>query len=338
MKKVTTYQDAGVDIAKGESLVEKIKEKVRGTYGPQVVHGVGGFCSLYDMGDGRLLAAGTDGVGTKIKLAINLGIHHTIGIDLVAMCVNDVLCCGARPLFFLDYLATGKLDLEVSERLIEGIVQGCKESKMPLMGGETAEMPGLYAPGDYDLAGFCVGEVHRDQLIDGQRLQEGDLILGLSSSGFHSNGYSLIRQLVGEEEHALLKECLTPTRIYVRPILELLKRFPGSVKGMAHITGGGVRNILRINPEWGYSFHSWPTQQEWPSAIAQVVQRSHLSPQEIYRTFNMGIGMVLVVDKNKAQDLCLLLRELGENVRVLGQVIPSAGQLILKVEGKEIQL
>lgn len=237
------YKDSGVNIEKGELLVAKIRRMVRSTYGERVREGVGGFASLYEMGD-RLLAAGADGVGTKLRVAQILGRHDTIGVDLVAMCVNDILCTGARPLFFMDYLATGRLDLEIAEAVIRGIVFGCEQSGAALIGGETAEMPGMYGNGEYDLAGFAVGEVRSADLVDGSGVSPGDAMIGLASSGLHSNGFSFVRKLVGEGETGLLEEALTPTRIYVKIVLELLARFPGQIRGLAHITGGGGRISL----------------------------------------------------------------------------------------------
>ena len=229
------YREAGVDIAAGEALVEKIKDKVKATYGPRVKAGVGGFASLYQCGD-RFLAAGTDGVGSKVLLAQSLNEHSTIGIDLVAMCVNDILCVGARPLFFMDYLAVGKLEVSTAETIVEGITRGCHLSDAALIGGETAEMPGLYKPGEYDLAGFAVGEVAPEDVLDGNRIGEGDTLIALSSSGFHSNGYTLIQKLMGEDE-ALKRELLTPTTIYWKALCKLLPT--PHLHALAHITGGG---------------------------------------------------------------------------------------------------
>ena len=303
-----TYKDSGVDIEKGDALVDKIKQKVKSTYGKRVVSGVGGFASLYEMGD-KLLAAGTDGVGTKLKLAKILNKHDTIGIDLVAMCVNDILCTGAKPIFFMDYLATSQIDMDVSQNIIDGIVQGCKESDMALIGGETAEMPGFYSPGEYDLAGFCVGEVLKDEVLDGRNIQEDDRIVGVASKGFHSNGYSLIRRLVNEDEIELLEKCLIPTRIYSQAVQTLLKNEREQIKGFAHITGGGFLNISRLSKEFDYHVEKLPPKEDIPSFIFEVSKRANLNLNELYRTFNMGVGLVILTNNS---DMTLQkLKELG---------------------------
>ena len=302
------YKAAGVDVEKGDLFVEKIKGMIRETYDARVVSGVGGFAALYEMDEptdpnGRLLATGTDGVGTKVKLAQELGIHHTIGHDLVAMCVNDVLCTGARPLFFLDYLATGKLDLEVSTAIVQGIVEACKLAGCALVGGETAEMPDVYAPGVYDLAGFSVGEVTRSQLLDGKTCEPVQTILGLKSSGFHSNGYSLLRKLVGPHDQELKKGLLTPTRIYVKLIHELLKNQRDNITGLAHITGGGFHNIPRIREELGFEIQQLPDAKWRAPFMNEIISRSKLSTEQLYETFNMGVGLVLTVkDEKRARD------------------------------------
>jgi phosphoribosylformylglycinamidine cyclo-ligase len=326
------YKTAGVDVEKGDLFVERIKGMIRETYDARVVSGVGGFAALYRMDDadavlddgsfeklpdGKLLATGTDGVGTKVKLAQELGIHHTIGQDLVAMCVNDVLCTGARPLFFLDYLATGKLDLEVSEQIVRGIVNACKLSGSALIGGETAEMPGVYAPGVYDLAGFSVGEVTWGTLMDGSRCDAGQTILGLQASGFHSNGYSLVRKLLTDSDQDLKKRLLTPTRIYVKLIQALLKDQRDNITGLAHITGGGFHNIPRIQEKLGYHITTLPGDSWRPPEMNEIIIRSKLAPEQLYETFNMGIGFTLTVkDVTKAQ---AFLDQHGEKSIVLGQ-------------------
>ena len=293
-----SYKDAGVDVEKGDRFVNQIKKMVASTYTNRVVKGVGGFCALYDMGD-RYLASGTDGVGTKLQLAQQLKNHQSIGIDLVAMCVNDIICCGAKPLFFLDYLACGKLDLKISQDVVQGIVEGCRQAGCALIGGETAEMPGLYQEGEYDLAGFAVGEVPKEQLLDGRRVQEGDYIFGLPSSGFHSNGFSLIRQLIRPKEKKLLESCLLPTRIYVQDILQALKKFPKAIKGLAHITGGGFDNIKRINNQFHYDISNFSFLDRSPDFMQEVCNRSGLSRAELLKTFNMGIGFVLIVSQEE---------------------------------------
>lgn len=290
------YKKAGVDISKADLFVERIGKLVKSTYNASVVAGVGGFSALYDIGDGRYLASGTDGVGTKLKMAQQLGIHHTIGIDLVAMSVNDVLCTGARPLFFLDYLAVGSLNLEREEKILQGIVKGCELAQVALIGGETAEMPGMYQSDEYDLAGFCVGEVSKERLIDGSKIEEGDSLIGLSSSGFHSNGYSLLRKMVQPDEMDLLEELLTPTTIYVPLIKDLLRSYPGYIKGLAHITGGGFDNIKRMNPHFKYEVTSPPPLTETAPVFHKIVPRMKISTEELYKTFNMGVGFVLATD------------------------------------------
>ena len=296
-----SYKDAGVDVEKGDRFVKQIKKMADFTYTDRVVEGVGGFCALYDMGD-RYLASGTDGVGTKLQLAQQLKSHQNIGIDLVAMCVNDIICCGAKPLFFLDYLSCGKLDLETAQDIVQGMVEGCQQAKCALVGGETAEMPGLYQEGEYDLAGFAVGEVPKEQLLDGKRVQEGDYIFGLPSSGFHANGFSLIRQLIQPEERELLKACLYPTHIYVQDILQALKKFPKAIKGLAHITGGGFDNIKRINNQFHYEVSDFSFLDHAPDFMKEVCNRSGLSRKELLKTFNMGIGFVIISSQEEVGD------------------------------------
>tara|TARA_Y100000768_G_scaffold388777_1_gene387072 strand:- start:4304 stop:5260 length:957 start_codon:yes stop_codon:yes gene_type:complete len=285
------YKESGVDIEKGDLFVEKIKGFVKETYTDQVKTAVGGFAALYDQGD-RYLATGTDGVGTKLKLATELGIHDSIGIDLVAMSVNDVLCTGARPMFFLDYLATSKLDLEIHTEVVKGIAQGCLEAGCALVGGETAEMPGMYQAGEYDLAGFCVGDLPKDKIVEGNQIREGMKIYGLASSGFHSNGFSLVRELIKDEDQDLKAACLTPTKIYVKTIQNLM--LENKIAGLAHITGGGLNNIKRMNDSFGYQLDNLPPM---PAFMEKVLDKSALSPQELYTTFNMGIGFVFVCEE-----------------------------------------
>ncbi len=320
------YKEAGVDVEKGDLFVEKIKRFIKDTYTDQVVSGVGGFAALYEIDEDRYLAAGTDGVGTKVKLAQELGIHTTIGQDLVAMCVNDVICTGARPLFFLDYLASGKLDLEVHTQLVEGIAKACKEVKCALIGGETAEMPGVYATGVYDLAGFCVGEVAKKKWLSPEKVSPGDTLIGIASSGFHSNGYSLVRKLVKDDETELKKELLTPTKLYVNLVMNLLKTQPENVSGLAHITGGGFHNIPRMNEDLGYEITNLPTDEFRPAAMNEIVKRSGMNKEKSYETFNMGIGMVIA-----CKDAALLEKELtraGEKFMTLGKVTVKTGLFI----------
>ena len=322
----TSYRDAGVDVERGDAFVERIKEKVQSTYGARVVSGIGGFAALYDMGD-KLLAAGTDGVGTKVKLAQAMGKHDTIGIDLVAMCVNDVICTGARPLFFLDYIATGKLELPTAEAIVTGIVDGCKQAEMALIGGETAEMPGMYVAEEYDLAGFCIGEVAKPYLIDGQGIKDGDALIALPSSGFHSNGYSLVRKLVREDEKALLAACLTPTRIYWKAVQQVLPY----IGGMAHITGGGFANIPRMNENFDYIVDALPAMTAIPPVFAPLCARSGLDMAELYQTFNMGIGIVMAT--SDAPAAIQKLHAIGENPVRIGHVRSGTGRVI--VEGTD---
>lgn len=315
-----TYQDAGVDIEKADALVDRIKQKVLTTYNGCVRKGVGGFACLYDLGHGKLLAAGTDGVGTKLKIAQILNRHDTIGIDLVAMCANDVICTGARPLFFMDYIATGALDVGVAEQIIDGIVAGCRSSEAALIGGETAEMPGLYGPGEYDLAGFAVGEVMEDNVIDGQGLQDGDALIALASSGIHANGFSLVQRVILPND-PIYPTCLVPTRIYWPLVKDLLAANRSLIHGMAHITGGGLSNLSRINPAFDYEIEILP--HYIPPVFGVLQERCQLDVRELYRTFNMGIGFVIatgqpevVLDRLKAR---------GEAATVIGRVRPGQG-------------
>ncbi|TNE32710.1 MAG: phosphoribosylformylglycinamidine cyclo-ligase [Alphaproteobacteria bacterium] len=323
---VLSYKDAGVDIEKGDALVEKIKARVSGTYGENVISGVGGFACLYRIAENKLLAAGTDGVGTKLKIAQILNKHDTIGIDLVAMCVNDILCTGALPLFFMDYLATGTLDTGVADDVIAGIIEGCTQSGAALIGGETAEMPGMYQNGEYDLAGFAVGEVAADRVIDGDKIAAGDTLIGLPSSGFHSNGYSLIRKLVGMNDRALLELCLIPTRIYKNAADAVLKK-NGLANGMAHITGGGLLNIARMNTGFDYHITDMPQEGERPKVFDAVLNGSGIETAELYRSFNMGIGFVIAT--RDAEKTSTILMAAGEAPRIIGTVENGTGQVLL---------
>lgn len=313
------YKEAGVDVEKGDLFVEKIKKFVGDTYNEQVVGGVGGFAALYAIDEDRYLAAGTDGVGTKVKLSQELNMHHTIGQDLVAMCVNDVVCTGARPLFFLDYLATGKLDLEVNCSLVEGIAKACKEVKCALIGGETAEMPGVYAEGVYDLAGFCVGEIAKENWLGPHKVKAGDTLVGIASSGFHSNGYSLVRKLIKHEETELKKDVLTPTKLYVNLVQKLLKSQRHNVHGVAHITGGGFHNIPRMNEELAYNITTLPSDDFRPAHMNEIIKRSGLDKNSLYETWNMGIGLVIACE-NPAE-LMKEIQGMDEKCMILGKVI-----------------
>lgn len=328
-----TYKDAGVDIDAGEALVNRIKSVAKATARPEVMGGLGGFGALCRLPTGYtspILVSGTDGVGTKLKLAIDTGRHGGIGQDLVAMCVNDLLVCGAEPLFFLDYYATGKLDVDVAASVVTGIGAGCQLANCALIGGETAEMPGMYAQGDYDLAGFCVGVVEESKIIDGSKVREGDVLLGLASSGAHSNGYSLIRKIIEVTDtdvttaalangESLLDAVMQPTRIYVKPILELLKSV--DVHAMSHITGGGfTENIPRVLPEHlaaSIDTSSW----EMPEIFNWLQAGGNIEQREMYRTFNCGIGMVLVVAAEDVATAIDSLQAAGETVVKLGSIV-----------------
>jgi phosphoribosylformylglycinamidine cyclo-ligase len=325
-----TYRDAGVDIDAGDELVERIKPLVARVRRPEVLAGIGGFGALVELPAGYrqpVLVAGTDGVGTKLRLAIDAARHDTIGIDLVAMCANDIVVQGAEPLFFLDYYATGKLRVDVAEAVVRGIVEGCAQAGAALVGGETAEMPGIYHGEDYDLAGFCVGVVEKNAIIDGSAVRAGDAIIGLASSGPHSNGYSLIRKLLALsaagtdtelEGKLLLDRLLAPTRIYVKPLLALARQL--EVHGLAHITGGGLTdNIPRVLPE---GLEAVLERRRWhrDPVFDWLQQVGHIDPAEMYRTFNCGIGMIAVVPKEQAAQAVGLLAASGESAQVIGEI------------------
>ncbi len=326
-----TYRDAGVDIDAGDELVERIKPHVRRTLRPEVLGGLGGFGALVEVPVDRyrrpVLVSGTDGVGTKLRLAIDTGRHDTVGIDLVAMCVNDIVVQGAEPLYFLDYYATGKLEVAVAERVVAGIVEGCLQAGCALVGGETAEMPGMYHGGDYDLAGFTVGVVEKDRIIDGSKTRAGDVVIGLPSSGPHSNGYSLIRRLIAHagadantqlEGLPLFDHLMAPTRIYVKPLLQLLQEF--DVHGLAHVTGGGITdNLPRVIPA-GLGVHLQKSALEFPPVFRWLQQTAGVDDAEMYRTFNCGIGMTVHVAAADAEAVMARLRALGEAPRLLGEI------------------
>ena len=320
------YKQAGVDIERADAFVETIKKKVQSTYNHRVLEGVGGFAGLYRVGEERLLAVGADGVGTKILLACEHKIHTGIGIDLVAMCVNDIVCTGARPLFFMDYLAMGQLNPSVGEALLDSIVEGCRQSECALLGGETAEMPGMYPSGEYDLAGFAVGEISSDKLLGGKRMVPGMSLIGLMSSGFHSNGYSLVRKVLDQGDGELIKELLTPTRIYWPRLKELLKR--EWLAGIAHITGGGFLNIARMNPELDYHLDHLPDYGELPGFFQTIVERTGLSERKLYKTFNMGVGMVLATEYPEKVEGHL--EECGESFWRMGETVAGSGRVFVK--------
>ena len=334
-----TYRDSGVDIDAGAEVVERIKPLVRRSFRPEVMGGLGGFGALFDLsGKYRepVLVSGTDGVGTKLKLAQQLGRHDTIGIDLVGMCVNDVLVQGAEPLFFLDYFATGKLDVDTTVAVVGGIARGCEMAGCALIGGETAEMPDMYPPGEYDLAGFTVGAVEKSQLLDGSKVRAGDVVIGIASSGPHSNGYSLIRRIYdragrpGDVEVggvALIDALMAPTTLYVKPILELLRANDGAhkINAMAHITGGGLtENIIRVIPD-GLGLDIEASAIVLPP-VFDWLQREGAVPQtEMWRTFNCGVGFVLVVAPRDVAMVESDLARLGLAHRRIGAVVPAAG-------------
>lgn len=326
-----SYKDAGVDIHAGNELVERIKADVKRTRRPEVMGGLGGFgalCALPTKYKEPILVSGTDGVGTKLRLAIDLNKHDTIGQDLVAMCVNDLVVQGAEPLFFLDYYATGKLDVDVAADVVKGIADGCAISGCALVGGETAEMPGMYHVGDYDLAGFCVGVVEKSEIIDGSAVKAGDVLVALASSGPHSNGYSLIRKVLEVsganpavdqlEGKPLSEHLLAPTKIYVKSVLELVENT--DVHAIAHLTGGGFwENIPRVLPENTKAVideKSWT----WPAIFSWLQEKGNISRYEMYRTFNCGVGMVIAVPAAEAEKAVSLLTQAGETAWVIGKI------------------
>ena len=341
-----TYRAAGVDIDAGNSLVEAIKPLAASTARKGVMGGLGGFGAIFDLKAAGfrdpLLISTTDGVGTKLKVALAAQRHDTVGIDLVAMCVNDLVVQGGEPLFFLDYYAVGRLDPATGREIVAGIAEGCRQAGCALVGGETAEMPGLYAEGDYDLAGFAVGAVERDELLDGSRVKTGDRLLGLASSGLHSNGFSLVRKVVADlsldyaapapfaPDVPLAQALLEPTRIYVNSCLQALRQ--GGVHAMAHITGGGLpENLPRVLPE-GLSARIDSRAWKRPAVFDWLAKAGEVPVDDLYRTFNAGIGMVLVVDPEAEAPLTALLQEAGETVYPLGAVEAAAGSG-LRLEG-----
>ena len=329
-----SYRDAGVDIEAGDALVEQIKPFAKRTMRPEVLGGIGGFGSLFAVPQKfkePILVSGTDGVGTKLKLAFELNKHDTVGIDLVAMSVNDILVQGAEPLFFLDYFACGKLEVGVAAQVIKGIAQGCEQSGCALVGGETAEMPGMYPAGEYDLAGFAVGCADKSKLIDGTTIAAGDVVLGLASSGAHSNGYSLIRKLIEKSGIDFESDfhgrkfkdvVMEPTRIYVKSLLKLIEALP--VKGMAHITGGGItENIPRVLPA-GLTAEIKASGWQLPPLFQWLQAQGNIVPSELYKTFNCGIGMAVIVAKEHVAQAKALLEASGETVFEIGHIRAQA--------------
>ncbi|EGT78283.1 Phosphoribosylformylglycinamidine cyclo-ligase [Haemophilus haemolyticus M21621] len=330
-KQSLSYKDAGVDINAGNALVERIKPEVKRTTRAEVIGGLGGFgalCAIPSKYKEPILVSGTDGVGTKLRLAIDLKKHDTIGIDLVAMCVNDLVVQGAEPLFFLDYYATGKLDVDVAADVVKGIADGCVQSGCALVGGETAEMPGMYHAGDYDLAGFCVGVVEKSEIIDGSRVKNDDALIALGSSGPHSNGYSLVRKVIDVagvnpttellDNKPLSEHVLAPTKIYVKSVLALIKQ--ADVHAIAHLTGGGFwENIPRVLPKNTKAVineKSW----EWPSVFNWLQEKGNIDTYEMYRTFNCGVGMVIALPQEQVEIALAILKQAGENAWLIGHI------------------
>ena len=329
---ISRYEEAGVSIDRGITLIERIRSSTASTHNEGVMGSLGGFGALFDLSRFKfrdpILVSGTDGVGTKIKLAIDQRLHGSIGIDLVAMCVNDLVVQGARPLFFLDYFATSKLDIDTAALVIEGIAEGCRLAQCALIGGETAEMPGMYQPGDYDLAGFCVGAVERDAIVDGSKVCNGDVLIALASSGPHANGYSLIRKIMADQEKGYDTELndrrlgdwlLEPTRIYVQPILSLLQSV--NVRAIAHITGGGLtENIPRVLPA---GMNAELDTGSWciPPVFTWLQQAGSIETDEMFRTFNCGTGMVICVDKDDVDETLRCLTGMGETAWKIGKIL-----------------
>ena len=329
-----SYKDSGVDKEEGYRTVEKIKDKVKSTYSANVMNEIGSFGALYKLGDYKkpVLVSGTDGVGTKLKIAFETGKYDTVGIDCVAMCVNDILCHGAKPLFFLDYLACGKLDSDVSSEIIKGVTDGCLEAGVSLVGGETAEMPGFYTVGEYDIAGFAVGAVEEDEIVNGSKIEEGDAIIAISSNGPHSNGFSLIRKLFVDlnevyENKKIWEHLLTPTKIYVKSIQKLMESV--KINGTAHITGGGlIENVPRTIPE-GLCANIDKKKIE----IHPIFKHGYfkkVTEDELWGTFNMGVGFVVIVKKEDAEKTIGILKENGENAYEIGYISKGENKLCLK--------
>ncbi len=329
-KKTISYKDAGVNIDAGDKLIDKIKPYAKKTSRKEAIGGLGGFGSLFEIPEKYnkpVLVSGTDGVGTKLKLAFDLNNHETIGQDLVAMCVNDILVQGAEPLFFLDYYACGKLDVDSASLIIKGIADGCLLANCSLVGGETAEMPGMYPDGEYDLAGFCVGAVEKHKIIDGSRVKEGNIILGLASSGAHSNGYSLIRKILNNTKVDLQSDfhgkkfadvLMAPTKIYVKSILALINKI--DINAMAHITGGGIlENIPRILPE---HLSAVVNKKTWklPQLFQWIKEEANLDNEELFKTFNCGLGMVVIINETDIEEAINVLESFGEEVHIIGKI------------------
>ena len=329
-----SYKDSGVDKEEGYRTVEKIKDRVKSTYSANVMNEIGSFGALYKLGDYKkpVLVSGTDGVGTKLKIAFETGKYDTVGIDCVAMCVNDILCHGAKPLFFLDYLACGKLDSDVSSEIIKGVADGCLQAGASLIGGETAEMPGFYTVGEYDIAGFAVGAVEEEEIVNGSNIEEGNAIIAISSSGPHSNGFSLIRKLFVDlnevyENKKIWEHLLTPTKIYVKSIQKLMESV--KINGMAHITGGGlIENVPRTIPD-GFCANIDKKKVEIPSIFKHEYFKK-VTEDELWGTFNMGVGFIVIVKKEDAEKTIGILKENGENAYEIGYISKGENKLCLK--------
>ena len=329
-----SYKDSGVDKEEGYRSVEKIKERVKATYNKNVMNELGSFGALYKLGEYKkpILVSGTDGVGTKLKVAFETNKYDTVGIDCVAMCVNDILCHGAKPLFFLDYLACGKLDSDVSSEIIKGVADGCLQAGASLIGGETAEMPGFYTVGEYDIAGFAVGAVEEEEIVNGSNIEEGNAIIAISSSGPHSNGFSLIRKLFADlnevyENKKIWEHLLTPTKIYVKSIQKLMESV--KINGMAHITGGGlIENVPRTIPD-GFCANIDKKKVEIPSIFKHEYFKK-VTEDELWGTFNMGVGFVVIVKKEDAEKTIDILKENGENAYEIGYISKGENKLCLK--------
>lgn len=325
-----TYKSAGVDKEEGYKTVDKIKKAVAGTHNANVLNNLGSFGAFYEIAGYKnpVLVSGTDGVGTKLKVALDSKKYGSIGVDCFAMCANDILCHGAKPLFFLDYLACGKLDSEIAAEIVLGMVEACKDNNCALIGGETAEMPGMYQPGDYDVAGFCVGIVEKEEIIDGSKVAAGHKLIALPSSGFHSNGFSLVRKIFPDfneefEGKPLYETLLVPTRLYYKPIHKLLEEV--EIDGIAHITGGGlIENVPRMIPQ-GLGAKIDTSKIQIPSIMLELEKRGKIAREEMYGTFNMGVGMVLAVDANHAPKVLDLLDDAYE----IGEIVKSENQIEL---------
>ena len=330
----TSYKDAGVNKEEGYQTVHKIKDAVASTHTPNVLNGIGSFGAFYELGNYKnpVLVSGTDGVGTKLRIALDVKKYDTVGVDCFAMCANDILCHGAKPLFFLDYLACGKLDSDVAAEIVGGIVDACKQTNCSLIGGETAEMPGMYEIGDYDVAGFCVGVVEKDEIIDGSKIKDGDVVIALPSSGFHSNGFSLVRKVFTDfneewQGKPLYETLLIPTKLYGAVINALLEKV--KVNGIAHITGGGlIENVPRILPK-GLGVEIEKAKIKVPEVMQELQKRGNISEDEMFGTFNMGVGMVVVVSAEDKEKTLKELKNQGEEAYEIGKVVTNDKEIKL---------